>query len=204
MSKEELKVGDKVQLVGYDNPPIKTIKQIHTGSGAPTVELEDGSFYWLADLKKVKPDFRPKFESIFIKLAFSLAERSTCDRKTVGCIVTSEDYTEIFGIGYNGNHRGGPNNCDNPDVSGGCGCLHAEDNCLLKVSKPKEIPKIMFITTMPCKTCAKRIINKGGIKQVYYVHKHRCEEGIEILKTANIKVNQMLLNGDKYEWEIQP
>lgn len=70
-------------------------------------------------------------------------------------------------------------------------CLHAEDNALLKVSEPGYRPKIMFVTTVPCITCAKRIINKGGFKKVFYREDYRCTKGKELLESQGIKVEQI-------------
>lgn len=78
-------------------------------------------------------------------------------------------------------------------------CLHSEDNCLLKVNKGKHIPKIMFVTMAPCKTCAKRIINKGGFKKVFYHESYRCQEGKNILESNGIEVSQ-IIDGEPVEW----
>jgi len=133
---------------------------------------------------------RKSFEDIYMNLAFELAERSTCVRKKVGCVVTSEDYSEIFGIGYNGSYEGGPNSCIS-DEPGKCGCLHAEDNSITKVSQRPEVSKIVFVTTIPCYICAQRIINKKGVKKVYYSETYRCLEGKRILEEKGIEVIQI-------------
>ncbi len=133
---------------------------------------------------------RNKFEDIYMRLAFDLAGRSSCSRKSVGCVVTSADYSEIFGLGYNGDYEGGPNGCIS-DEPGKCGCLHAEDNAITKVSQRPEVLKIVFVTTIPCYTCAQRIINKKGITKVYYSQDYRCQEGKRILIEKGINVIQI-------------
>ncbi len=132
---------------------------------------------------------RPSFESIYINLAVELSKRSTCSRLQVGCVVTSADYTQVLGVGYNGGARGQKNCCDTSEP-GNCGCLHSEDNCLIKVSSGPEVPKIMFVTHMPCSYCAKRIVNKGGFQRVYYKDGYRSEAGKEILSADGIEVIQ--------------
>jgi len=57
---------------------------------------------------------------------------------------------------------------------------------LLKVNVPSTTPKVAFITHQPCAYCAKRIVNKGGFKKVYYVHPYRLPDGLNILKQAGI------------------
>jgi deoxycytidylate deaminase len=67
-------------------------------------------------------------------------------------------------------------------------CLHAEDNAILKVNVSSDVPKFMFVTTVPCKICAKRIINKGGFKKVYFLKDYRCQEGRKLLESQGIEV----------------
>lgn len=131
---------------------------------------------------------RPAFEYIYMNLAKDLSRRSTCKRNQVGCVITSIDYTHVYGVGYNGNAQGLPNTCDRPEEKGNCGCLHAEDNAMLKVSVSTHIPKVLFCTMQPCSYCAKRIINKGGFLKVFYANEYRLRDGINLLETAGIQV----------------
>lgn len=133
--------------------------------------------------------YRPSFQSLYMKMAQLVAERSTCSRLKVGSVVTSIDYSYVYGIGYNGNSKGLSNCCDS-DAPGACGCLHSECNSLLKVNVCSDTPKIMFCTHAPCKMCAKMIINKGGFKKVYYKEKYRLTDGIDLLNTVGIEVIQ--------------
>ncbi|OFZ39694.1 MAG: hypothetical protein A2504_10655 [Bdellovibrionales bacterium RIFOXYD12_FULL_39_22] len=127
-----------------------------------------------------------------MKFAFDLASRSTCSRLKVGAVVVSDDFSRVYGIGYNGNAAGLPNKCDSEEP-GNCGCLHAEDNALLKTNGGAETPKIIFVTHQPCSYCAKRMVNKGGVKKVYYSEPYRLKEGLEILTKSGIEVEQFQL-----------
>jgi len=129
---------------------------------------------------------RPAFETIYMNLAIELAQRSTCARLSVGCVITSADYSHVFGIGYNGNAKGLHNGCDSEEP-GNCGCLHSEENALLKVNVPSYVEKIAFVTHQPCAYCAKRFINKGGFKKIYYMRPYRLKKGLEILAEAGIE-----------------
>ncbi len=135
------------------------------------------------------PDQRITFEEIYMKLAIDLSKRSTCTRLKVGAVIVSNDYSRVYGIGYNGNAQGLPNTCDR-DEKGNCGCLHAEDNALLKTNGGAEVPKIVFVTHQPCSYCAKRMVNKGGILKVFYFEAYRNQDGLEVLKQSNIAVEQ--------------
>ena len=131
-------------------------------------------------------NIRPRWNDIYMDLAVKIALRSTCARLKVGCVVTSMDNKHVLGIGYNGNASGGPNTCDRQEP-GNCGCLHAEDNALLKVHAPESVEKKVYITHAPCSYCAKRLINKGGIKQVLFGALYKSEEGILLLTNHSIE-----------------
>jgi hypothetical protein len=67
-------------------------------------------------------------------------------------------------IGYRGNATGLPNVCDNPGRNGG---WHAEENAIIHCDAPRAEPKIAFATVLPCRACAKRLINLGGVQDLY-------------------------------------
>ena len=127
-------------------------------------------------------------EEMFMKMAEIIAMRSTCKRLQVGALIVDSSLLYILAIGYNGNYVGGPNICDSDEV-GFCGCIHAESNALIKADNRVK-DKILFLTNMPCKNCAKLIIN-SGFSKVYYRHKYRLTEGVELLKKSNIQVYQI-------------
>lgn len=115
------------------------------------------------------------------------SERSTCKRLNVGSLLTDEKMNQIYSFGYNGNYAGGPNECDS-DEPGNCGCVHSEVNCLIKVRPDKAT--VMFITDSPCKACAKLIVN-AGIKKIYYHREYRNPDGLNLLKSAGVLVQQL-------------
>ena len=136
---------------------------------------------------------RRKFlkDQAFLKIALTISELSTCERSQVGAIVVTEDNSQIVGIGYNGNYAGGPNVCDSWEP-GNCGCVHAEQNALLKFSSVLYKDAKMYVTLSPCKMCAKLIIN-AGIKQVYYGEKYRDNQPIKLLQDNDIYVQRIEL-----------
>ncbi|MFN8369015.1 MAG: deaminase [Bacteriovoracaceae bacterium] len=140
----------------------------------------------------IRPN-RITFQEIYMRFAFDLAKRGTCKRLKVGAVIVSDDFSHVYGIGYNGNAAGLLNTCDH-DEPGNCGCLHAEDNALLKTHVGSDYKKIVFVTHQPCSYCAKRMVNKGGIIRVYYSEPYRIPDGLEILKKAGIEAIQFKLN----------
>lgn len=131
---------------------------------------------------------RPSFDEIYMKLAELVAQRSTCSRLNVGCVITDGDKLRVLSIGYNGNYRGGPNNCDSTEP-GKCGCLHAEDNAALKLDFT-EPTKIAYVTHLPCIMCAKRLINTG-VQQIYYRNDYRIKDSLDICKQAGVRIEQI-------------
>jgi dCMP deaminase len=133
---------------------------------------------------------RPSFEEIYMELAHTLAERSTCRRLNVGTVITSTDYRKVLAVGYNGNAAGLPNSCDREEP-GNCGCLHSEENAVINCDSPRSMDKHVFVTHLPCVACAKRLINLGGVKKIFYRTEYRNSDSIEILRSVGIEVTQL-------------
>lgn len=129
---------------------------------------------------------RPSFEDIYMRLALSLSERSTCQRLKVGTVITTLDFRKVLAVGYNGNASGLPNGCDRKHEPGNCGCLHSEENAVINCDSPRHIEKIVFVTHMPCALCAKRLINLGQVRKVYYHSEYRTSDARELLQTVGI------------------
>lgn len=138
---------------------------------------------------------RPGFPDIFMRLAQSLSERSTCLRGTkVGCVIVSTDHRQVYAIGYNGNATGLANHCDRTGVEavGNCGCLHAEENAVISCDVPRATPKVVFCTHLPCVACAKRLIQLGGVKEVVYETEYRKLDAKELLISVGIEVSTLI------------
>lgn len=132
---------------------------------------------------------RSSREFLIMGFADMVANRSTCERTRVGCVITNLDMTQIFAYGYNGSVRGGPNECDDPNQVGGCGCIHAESNALVKAPYlPGQLS--LFVTMAPCLACAKLIVN-AGIERVFYRDLYRKREGLNLLN-HHIDVRRIL------------
>jgi dCMP deaminase len=103
----------------------------------------------------------------------------------VGSVITTSDLTQVLGIGYNGNARGLPNRCDSTEP-GACGCIHSEQNALIKAGA--QLPgKVMFVSASPCVMCAKMIIN-ANVGRVYYREAYRDPAGLNVLRQAGVEV----------------
>src|SRR3954470_22559821 len=134
---------------------------------------------------------RPSFQKIYLDLARTLAARSTCHRLQVGTVITSTDFRKVLAVGYNGNATGLPNQCDRAEA-GNCGCLHSEENAVINCDAPRMIEKVVFVTHLPCVQCAKRLINLGNVRQVYYGEDYRIRDSVALLESVGIKVEQLV------------
>src|SRR3954449_6097065 len=133
---------------------------------------------------------RPSFEKIYLDLSRTLAQRSTCSRLQVGTVITSTDFRKVLAVGYNGNATGLPNCCDREEP-GNCGCLHSEENAVINCDAPRFTEKYVFVTHLPCVQCAKRLINLGNVKAVFYGQDYRIRDSVELLKSVGIHVEQV-------------
>jgi dCMP deaminase len=70
--------------------------------------------------------------------------------------------------------------------------LHAEANAIAKVARSPESAEdaVMFVTHAPCMECAK-LIFQSGIKQVFWRHNYRSDDGLNFLRQAGVTTNKV-------------
>ena len=123
----------------------------------------------------------------YLRMARIWAENSYCQRRKVGALVVKNKM--IISDGYNGTPSGFENQCeDNNNVTKPY-VLHAEANAITKLARSNNNSDnaTLYVTAAPCIECSKLII-QAGIKRVVYGEKYRLEDGINLLKKANIEV----------------
>lgn len=128
---------------------------------------------------------RPTFEHVFLQMSRTFAKRSTCVRLQVGAVFVDPTYTRVLCFGYNGGVSGDDNQCESL-LPGACGCVHAEVNAMMKAMEPLN-GSYLFVTTAPCKPCAKLLVSRG-IKRVFYCQTYRDKSGIMFLKKHGVQV----------------
>jgi len=131
---------------------------------------------------------RPLWDEIWMDLANRLAERSVDEKTKVGAVIVTDDNTQVLAIGYNGDHKGGPNQRES-EIDGESGFIHAEINALIKFDYNNPKTKIMYVTISPCVICAKAIIN-AGISRVIYKKKFRDTAGLDLLTNEGVSVHK--------------
>ena len=146
----------------------------------------------LVDEKQQKLDLR------YLRMARVWAENSYCKRRQVGALVVKNKM--IISDGYNGTPSGFENICEDENGITKPYVLHAEANAITKLacSSNNSDGSTLYVTAAPCIVCAKLII-QAGIKRVVYGEHYRLEDGIDLLKKANIEVID--LTPDKHEQE---
>ena len=134
----------------------------------------------------------------YLRMARIWAENSYCQRRKVGALVVKNKM--IISDGYNGTPRGFENQCEDENNVTKSYVLHAEANAITKLARSNNNSDnaTLYVTAAPCIECSKLII-QAGIKRVVYGEKYRLEDGINLLKKANIEV--IYLNPDENEYK---
>lgn len=117
--------------------------------------------------------------------------RSTCNRAQVGAVIARNG--RIISTGYAGAPSGLPH-CGPPHCDLNIPCtrtVHAEAGAISYAAR-EGIPTegaTLYCTHSPCVDCAKLIVN-SGIKRVVYINEYRKPEGLELLRSAGVLVEQ--------------
>ncbi len=140
------------------------------------------------DTKQRKLDLR------YLRMARIWAENSYCHRRQVGALVVKDKM--IISDGYNGTPSGFENVCEDSDNLTKPYVMHAEANAIAKLARSSNNSDgaTLYVTASPCIECSKLII-QAGIKRVVYAEKYRLEDGLNLLRRANIEV--IYLNPDE-------
>lgn len=123
----------------------------------------------------------------YLRMAYVWAENSYCVRRQVGAIIVRDKM--IISDGYNGTPSGFENNCEDENNLTKAYVLHAEANAITKVARSNNSSEgaTLYVTASPCIECAKLIV-QAGINRVIFSEKYRIEDGILLLKRADIEV----------------
>lgn len=138
----------------------------------------------------------------YMRMALIWAENSYCTRRQVGALIVKNKM--IISDGYNGTPAGFENVCEDEHGLTKPYVLHAEANAITKIARSNNSSEgaTMYVTASPCIECAKLII-QSGIKRVVYAEKYRLEDGLELLKRANIEVIYINPNEEEKPYEKQ-
>ena len=153
---------------------------------------------------------RESWDEYFMRLAYQVATRTTCLRRSVGAVAVSPDH-RIIGSGYNGALPGSPH-CDEKGgclreqlgVPSGqrqeiCRAQHAEANICNSAAKHGICldGATIYVTNQPCTTCVKAMVTSGIRRVVFdgpYPDELACElaqeAGMELISLAELREKQ--------------
>ena len=126
----------------------------------------------------------------YLQMAETWSQNSYCKRRQVGALLVKDQM--IISDGYNGTPSGFENICEDENDKTKPYVLHAEANAITKVAKSGNSSDgaTLYVTSSPCLECSKLII-QAGIKRVVFTESYRLEDGINLLKRANIEIKQV-------------
>ena len=133
---------------------------------------------------------RLNWDEYFAKIVKVTAERSSCDRLQVGCLLVKDN--RIISQGYNGHLPGAPHVSivrDNHEQA----TVHAEQNAICDCAKRGVScdGAIAYITHYPCIICL-RLLLTSGIKDIKYLEDYKNDELVELFcNQLNIKINKI-------------
>jgi dCMP deaminase len=137
---------------------------------------------------------RPNWDSYFMKIAYAVSERSTCDRAFVGAVLVLEK--RILTTGFNGSPAGQPH-CDEIGhllVEEHCvRTIHAETNAIIQAALHGISTRgcTCYVTHFPCINCTKVLINAGMSRLVYNVAYRIDGNALDFLGAANVEIEQL-------------
>ena len=146
---------------------------------------------------------RISVEEYYMNIAIQVSLRSTCIRRRVGSVIVKDN--RIISTGYNGAPSGMKNCVDCPNrcyrsahniPSGSdlhlCYAIHSEQNAIMSALRTGEDlhGASIYITTFPCSTCAKLII-QSGISNVYYIDDYNDKFTKHMLEEVGLSLHAM-------------
>ena len=131
-------------------------------------------------------------DTYFLEIAKTVAQRSTCPRRQVGCILV-DSKNHIVATGYNGVPTGFVHCIDTPcpgaqypsgEGLDHCEAIHAEVNAFLQLRSDDELTA--YMTVLPCFTCGKMFAN-SRVKRIVALEEYVHTQTASMLKMAGIK-----------------
>jgi dCMP deaminase len=145
----------------------------------------------------LEPRERMPWDEYFMKIAFLVAERSTCRRHHVGAVIVKEK--RLLTTGYNG-APSGVRDClelgclrDERGITSGerhevCRAIHAEQNAVIQAGLHGISIQggTLYCTHTPCILCAKILAN-AKIQRVAACGRYPDEDATALLKEVGIE-----------------
>lgn len=132
-------------------------------------------------------------DEYFLQIAKTVAQRSTCPRRQVGCVLV-DSQNHIVATGYNGVPTGFTHCIDSPCPGAQyptgeglelCEAIHAEVNAFLQLRSDDELTA--YMTVLPCFTCGKMFAN-SKVKKIVALEEYVHAQTKALLYIAGIQV----------------
>jgi dCMP deaminase len=137
---------------------------------------------------------RISLDELYLDMAELIAQRSTCARRQVGCVLT-DHRGRVLSMGYNG-VPSGQVHCTTTPCKGAnypsgqgldfCQAIHAEQNAVVLLRDPTVV-HTAYVTVSPCRSCIKLLFAtscKRIVCRSHYVH----EEAIRDWKDSGREI----------------
>lgn len=140
----------------------------------------------------INSDKQDLLDNRYLQMAKIWASNSYCERRKVGALIVKDKM--IISDGYNGTPAGFENICEDENNKTKPYVLHAEANAITKVAKSNNSSDgaTLYTTDAPCIECSKLII-QAGIRRVVYAVDYKNDDGIQLLKRAEIELKKLSL-----------
>jgi len=134
--------------------------------------------HWMSQVINFVDDKRPSHPITMLKLASTIAERSTCKRRQVGCVLT-DAHGRVLSMGHNGVAKGQEHCTDKPCPGANCPsgtgldkceAIHAEQNALMFCADVMKI-HACYVTASPCINCVKMLMNTS-CNEIHFLEKY--------------------------------
>ncbi|RKZ80456.1 MAG: cytidine deaminase [Gammaproteobacteria bacterium] len=117
---------------------------------------------------------RPSNDEYFIGIAHAVSKRATCERRSVGCVLTDKNH-RIISTGYNSVPSKYPHCPSEQDCGGANGKSGDTSKCIARHAEDVAIAKCMdifqvhtaYITTKPCVACTRRLLDTSCTRIVF-------------------------------------
>lgn len=141
--------------------------------------------------------------SYFAKLSLLTAERGTCNKLKVGCVLVNRETNRVASIGYNSSYAGTPHCVDVGcllDDNGHClRTLHAEVAAVLNLEKNySTVGLICYTTHQPCNHCYKILVS-AGVREIFYIHPYGDDIRNKLINLIQIPTIQLKELEGNYE-----
>ena len=135
-------------------------------------------------------------DEYYLKIAKTVASRSTCLKRQYGCVIVNND--EIIATGYNGSPRGERNCCDigickrlnEPNNSGKydeCQSVHAEQNALISASRKDMLGATLYLYGQEIRKEQLTSSSNFRMYQALEIEANPCPICRRMIKNAGIK-----------------